>query len=115
MPEESHVKVAHPLEGEIRIIGAGSWFPALSSAELAKRNWWHAAGSPDGNWVVADNWHGDIYLFNSRTTQPRPLSLGHRTYGGGPHPHVGWAPGSRRVVFTSNLRGNPDVCVALLR
>ena len=114
LPEESHLKVADVRTGEIRIIGAGSWWPNGTSAELAKRNWWHAGGSPTGAWVAADNWHGDIVLFDAKTTQMRPLTFGHRTYGGGAHPHVGWAPKGNRVVFTSNRRGNPDVCIGYI-
>ncbi len=47
----------------------------------AKRNWWHASGSPDGRWVAADNWHGDIMLFDGKTSRPQLLTTGHRTYG----------------------------------
>ena len=115
LPEESHVKTIDFHTGQIRIIGAGAWLPESPPAELAKRNWWHAAGSPTGEWVAADNWHGDIVLFNARTTQMRPLTMGHRTYGGGQHPHVGWDPSGDRVVFASNRRGNADVCVTHLR
>ncbi len=115
LPEESHVKTVDFNTGAIRIIGAGAWLPNQTPSELAKRNWWHASGSPTGEWVAADNWHGDIVLFNARTTQMRPLTLGHRTYGGGQHPHVGWGPSGDRVIFASNRRGNADVCVAYLR
>lgn len=114
LPEESHVKTAKYGSDAIRIAGAGAWFPGLTPFKLSKRNWWHAAGSPDGRWIAADNWHGDIALFDGLTTRPRPLTMGHRVYGGGAHPHVGWAPSSRRVVFASNRRGNGDVCVARL-
>jgi hypothetical protein len=114
LPEESHVKVADVRTGIIRILGAGSWWPNGTSAQLAKRNWWHASGSSTGAWVAADNWHGDIVLFDARTTRMCPLTFGHRTYGGGAHPHVGWAPQDDRVVFTSNKRGNPDVCIAYI-
>jgi hypothetical protein len=40
------------------------------------------------------------------------LTAGHRTYGKGEHPHVGWDRAGRQVVFTSHLLGSPDVCVA---
>ncbi|RJP18653.1 MAG: hypothetical protein C4527_28720 [Candidatus Omnitrophota bacterium] len=115
LPEESHVKVIDMQTGVTRIAGAGCWLPNISSADLAKRNWWHAAGSPKGDWIAADNWHGDIVLFNARTTEMRLLTSGHRTYGKGAHPHVGWAPAGDRVVFTSNKRGHADVCIAYLQ
>ena len=83
-------------------------------AELARWSWWHAAGHESGRWVVADNWHGDIVLFDGRTARMRRLTLGHRTYGVGAHPHVGWDRRGERVVFTSHMLGNPDVCVATI-
>ncbi len=111
LPEESHLKVIDYKTGVVRIAGAGSWWPDGTSSELVKRNWWHASGSPSGKWLAADNWHGDIMLFNARTTEMQPLTMGHRTYGSGAHPHVGWSPSGDKVVFTSNRLGNPDVCV----
>jgi hypothetical protein len=112
--EESHVKIFDPQTGVVRIVGAGSWWAGGTPFELSKRNWWHAAGDPGGKWVAADNWHGDIVVFDAKTTEERLVTQGHRTYGGGAHPHVGWAPSGERVVFTSNRKGNADVCVAII-
>lgn len=112
--EESHVKILDPQTGVVRIVGAGSWWADGTPAELSKRNWWHAAGDPQGKWVAADNWHGDIVLFDARTTEERLMTQGHRTYGSGAHPHVGWAPNGDRVVFASNSKGNADVCIAII-
>ena len=112
--EESHVKILDPRTGEVRIVGAGGWWADGAPFELSKRNWWHAAGDPRGNWVAADNWHGDIVLFDAKTTEERLVTQGHRTYGGGEHPHVGWAPNGDRVVFASNKKGNADVCIAVI-
>ena len=113
-PEESHVKVIDIMTGEIRIIGAGAWLEGVTARELSKVNWWHASGSPDGRWVAADNWHGTIAIFDGRTTRKRILTSGHRTYGKGAHPHVGWDLNSTSVEFTSNKLGHPDVCIAEL-
>lgn len=110
--EDAHVKVIDLKTGVVRIIGAGAWWPEAKPSELAKRNWWHADGSDDGKWVVADNWHGDIMLFDAKTTRPRLLTAGHRKYGHGDHPHVGFDRASKAVVFTSHMLGNEDVCVA---
>lgn len=111
-PHESHLKVYDLRTQRISILGAGSWWPGGSAAEIAKRAWWHASGSPDGRWAAADTFHGDIVLFDAATSEERPLSDGHRAFGsGGAHPHVGWGPSSDRVVYTSNKRGNPDVVV----
>lgn len=111
---QSHVNVIDVFTGQVRIIGAGSWWPEGTPAELARWSWWHAAGHESGRWVVADNWHGDIALFDGKTARMRRLTLGHRTYGVGVHPHVGWDRRGERVVFTSHMLGNPDVCVATI-
>jgi hypothetical protein len=110
--EEAHVKVIDTRTGIARIIGAGVWWPSGTAVEISKRNWWHCAGSPDGRWVAADNWHGDIGLFSAKTSRTRILTSGHRTYGSGAHPHVGWDPKGGKVVFASMRRGNSDLCIA---
>ncbi|MDW8310911.1 MAG: hypothetical protein RMK20_16185, partial [Verrucomicrobiales bacterium] len=110
----SHVKALDIYSGEVRIVGAGAWWPNAAPAEAARLNWWHAAGSADGHWVAADNWHGDIMLFEGKTTRPRLLTTNHRTYGRGEHPHVGWDRKGQKVIFASHRRGNLDVCVATI-
>jgi oligogalacturonide lyase len=110
----SHVKLLNIYSGEARIVGAGAWWPEASPTEAARLNWWHAAGSADGRWVAADNWHGDIMLFEGKTTRPHLLSAGHRTYGQGEHPHVGWDRKGERVVFSSKMLGDVNVCVATI-
>jgi hypothetical protein len=112
--DEGHVKVLDFKTGEIRIIGAGAWWAEGTEIELARVNWWHAAGSPDGRFVAADNWHGTIALFDARTTEMRILTQEHRIYGSGAHPHVGWDLFGKSVEFTSNKFGNPDVCIAII-
>lgn len=114
--EDSHVKTLDPRTGEVRIVGEGAWLPGMDSATLAKHNWWHAAGSPDGRWVAADNWHGDIMLFEGLTARPRLLTVGHRTYGGGAHPEVGWDRHGEQVVFGGSymLGDGTHVCVATI-
>ena len=110
--EEGTVKVLDFKTGEIRIIGPGAWVAGVPGTQLSQANWWHASGSPDGKWVVADNWHGTVALFNARTTQRRILTTGHRVYGSkGLHPHAGWDLKGEYVEFTSNRHGNPDVCL----
>ncbi len=112
--EEGHVKVLDFKTGEIRVIGPGAWLEEATGSQLARVNWWHAAGSPDGKWVVADNWHGVVALFHARTTEKKILTVGHRIYGGGIHLHAGWDQEGKMVEFTSNRNGNPDVCIAFI-
>ena len=113
-PEEAHVKSLNIITGEIRIIGAGAWWDGAEAAQISQYNWWHTSGSPDGKWIVADNWHGIIALFNAKTTETKILTTGHRTYGSGAHPHAGWDLTGESVEFTSNKLGNPDVCIGVI-
>mgnify|MGYP003344461991 CR=1 FL=1 len=53
-PEVSHVKVLNIYTGEVRIAGAGAWWPGAPASEAARLNWWHAAGSANGRWIVAE-------------------------------------------------------------
>ncbi|HPC44865.1 MAG TPA: hypothetical protein PLJ50_06955 [Candidatus Latescibacteria bacterium] len=110
--EYSHVKVLDPRTGTVRIIGAGSWMPGVSARDLWTRNWGHCAGSDDGNWVVADNFHGVIALFGGKSSRARLLTVGHRVYGGGAHAHPSFDREGKIVVFTSNRLGEPRVCIA---
>jgi hypothetical protein len=108
----SHVKVLNIHSGEVRIAGAGTWLPEAAPEGLARLNWWHASGSSDGRWIAADNWHGDIMLFEGKTTRPHLLTSNHRTYGKGEHPHVGWDRKGEKVIFASHMFGDLNVCVA---
>jgi hypothetical protein len=110
--EDGDVKTLNIRTGEVRIVGRGNWWPRAVPRELAACNWWHSAGDEQGRWIAADNWHGDIGLFHSVTTRTRILTQGHRTYGSGVHPEVGWDRVGRQVVFSSHKLGNVDVCVA---
>ncbi len=112
--EDSHVKLLNPETGEVRVVGVGAWWPSGEDEAIAKQNHWHASGSPDGRWIASDNWHGDITLFEAETTRPRELTLGHRVYGGGAHPHVGWDRAGKQVIFTSYKRGDANVCIATI-
>ena len=112
--EDADVKVIDIHTGEVRIVGKGSWWPGATSSELARQNWWHACGSETGRWLVADNWHGDIGIFHSKTTRTYILTQGHRTYGKGTHPEVGWDRKGEQVIFASHKFGNVDVCVATI-
>lgn len=114
--EDADVKVLDFKNKVIRILGKGSWWPEATSEELARVNWWHAAGHENGRWVVADNWHGDIALFHARTTRVHLLTKGHRKYGRveQTHPHVGWDRKGEQVIFASSLLGNDDICVATI-
>lgn len=112
--EDGDVKTVDVRTGEVRIVGRGNWWPRAAPSELAACNWWHSAGDEQGRWIAADNWHGDIGLFHAVTTRTYVLTRGHRTYGGGVHPEVGWDRAGRQVVFSSHKLGSVDVCVATI-
>jgi hypothetical protein len=114
--KESDVKVINAHTGEVRIVGAGAWVPWSGNGDdvLNRWNWWHAAGHESGRRIVADNWYGDIVVFDGHTTQMHRLTLGHRKYGGGIHPEPGWDRSGRRVVFNSQVLGGEHVCIATL-
>ncbi len=112
--ELSHVKALNIYSGEVRIAGAGAGWPEATAEGAAHLNWWHVAGSGNGRWIAADNWHGEIMLFEGKTTRPHLLTAGHRTYGKGDHPHVGWDRKGEKVVFASNMLGDVNVCVATI-
>ncbi|MCG3197682.1 MAG: hypothetical protein HUU16_06915 [Candidatus Omnitrophica bacterium] len=114
--EDADVKVLDFKNRVVRILGKGNWWPEASSEELARFNWWHAAGHENGRWVVADNWHGDIGLIHAKSTRTYILTQGHREYGRVEvtHPHVGWDRKGEQVVFASGLLGNDDVCIATI-
>lgn len=110
--ELAHVKVIDTVSNVASIVLPGSWWPAGTPEDMARLNWWHASGAPNGKYVAADNWHGVIAIASAATARDRVLTTGHRTYGSGAHPHVGWDPTGYRVVFNSSKRGNPDICIA---
>ena len=110
--EDADVKAIDIHTGITRIIGRGNWWPEAVPAQLARCNWWHSCGYEGGQWVAADNWYGDIAVFDARTTRTTILTKGHRTYGGGTHPEVGWDRKGKEVIFASHRQGNVDVAVA---
>ena len=103
--DQSHVKSLNIRTGTVRIVGNGSWWPGATPSELAHFNWWHSSASYDGKWVVGDNWHGELMLFEGATTRSRLLTVGHRTYGGGSHPEPGFNQDGTKIVFGSDRFG----------
>lgn len=113
-PIEQHVKVLDIYTGQVRIAGPGAWWPQGSPSDLARWSWWHSSGSKDGRWIAADNFHGDVMLFEGDTARPHLLTQGHRVYGQGPHLHVGWDRKGKQVIFASDKLGPTNVCVATI-
>jgi oligogalacturonide lyase len=70
---------------------------------------WHTAGSPDGRWVMADDFERNLWLIDPSTGERRLLTQGHNTKGVDTHPHASFTPDSKGIVFTSSKFGNADV------
>lgn len=117
-PNELHVKVIDVHTGVVRVIGPGAWVPWRGDGEhiLNRWNWWEAVGDEQGRFVVADNWYGDVVVFDAKTTQMHRLTLGHRRYKQEveEQPTAAWDRSGRRVSFTSQMLSAAKVCVATI-
>jgi len=116
---EGAVKVVDSRTGTVRIIGQGAWepYPPPGGDDTMNRwYWWEASGSEDGRWVAADNWYGDVVVWDARTLHFHRLTLGHRHYRGAvqEQPSVGWDRSSRRLTFTSQMIGGAHPCLITL-
>lgn len=76
---------------------------------------WHSGSSRDGKWVVSDtNWPDiGIVLTNSETKKSEVLCLskGSNCHPQWTHPHPGFSPDAKTVVFKSDVTGHPDVYI----
>jgi len=75
---------------------------------------WHTHGSPDGRWLVADDFDRNIWLIDAQTDERRLLTQGHLGKGFKTHPHPSFTPDSKAVVFTSSKIGVEQVFQATL-
>ena len=66
---------------------------------------WHTHGSPDGKWIVADDFERNLWLIKPDTHERRLLTQGHLGKGFDTHPHPSFTPDSKSVVFTSSRSG----------
>lgn len=70
---------------------------------------WHTHGSPDGKWLVADDFERNIWLIKTETGERRLLTQGHLGKGFDTHPHPSFTPDSKAVIFTSSRNGSERV------
>jgi len=75
---------------------------------------WHCHGSPDGQWITADDRQGNIWLVKAAAGQRRLLTRGHVANGIECHPHPSFTPDSKSVIFTSARSGREHVWQAML-
>lgn len=70
---------------------------------------WHAHGSPDGKWIVGDDFDRNLWLIHPGTGERRLLTQGHDHNDFKPHPHASFAPDSKAIVFNSARAGRRQV------
>jgi oligogalacturonide lyase len=105
-----------PYDEEHRQLPHGVVSAGLEKEELTVHSQfpaWHTHGSPDGQWAVADDMRGNLWLIRVPSGERRLLTQGHRTEEFKNHPHPSFTPDSRAVVFTSSFPGRQ--CLALVR
>lgn len=70
---------------------------------------WHCHGSPDGAWVMGDDFDRNLWLVKVATGERRLLTQGHKGEGFSTHPHGSFTPDGRSIVFASSRNGAEDI------
>lgn len=75
---------------------------------------WHVHGSPDGRWVVGDDFTRSLYLIDRRTGEMRRLSTGHKETAAD-HPHPTFSRDGTKIQIQSAMLSEDDrsmnICV----
>jgi oligogalacturonide lyase len=78
---------------------------------------WHVTGSPDGKWVVGDDFERSIYLINRTTRKMILLSTGHKPTAAD-HPHPTMSPDGTKIqiqtAFLSQDDRSMNICVIVI-
>lgn len=88
---------------EMRIVGQvdGRGTFQFAGAPTEGRGFWHCNGSPDGRWIVGDDFAGNIHLIDRASGETTLLSSGHQMRPD--HAHPAFSPDSRRILIQSGL------------
>ena len=70
---------------------------------------WHTHGSPDGRWIMGDDFDRNIWLIEAASGERRLLTQGHQGEGHNTHPHASFTPDSKGIVFNSSKSGHEDI------
>jgi oligogalacturonide lyase len=70
---------------------------------------WHTHGSPDGKWVMGDDFDRNLWLIHMESGERRLLTQGHNGNDFKTHPHASFSPDSRGIVFNSSRSGKESV------
>jgi len=81
--------------------------------------YWHAFGTRDLKWVVADTFNGNIYRVNTATHEAKMLTAGHRPNTQSPfssqaHAHQSISPDGKWVLFNSSMLTDSDIMMVPL-
>lgn len=76
---------------------------------LAQYPAWHTHGSPDGTWVLGDDFERNIWLIHLATGGRKLLTQGHLGKGCKTHPHASFTPDSQGVIFNSSKHGYESI------
>ncbi len=71
--------------------------------------YWHAASSPDGEWIISDtNWPDNgLFLINVKTKKAKKLCEPHSSccHPQWTHPHPNFSPDGKMIVYNSDAEG----------
>ncbi|MCB9769120.1 MAG: PD40 domain-containing protein [Candidatus Omnitrophica bacterium] len=70
---------------------------------------WHTHGSPDGKWLMGDDFDRNLWLIDATSGERRLLTQGHLGKKCTTHPHASFTPDSQSIVFASSHGGNDDI------
>lgn len=70
---------------------------------------WHTQGSPNGNWLLGDDFDRNLWIIDAVSGERRLLTQGHNTSGFDTHPHASFLPDSRSIVLNSSRNGTEDL------
>lgn len=75
---------------------------------------WHTQGSPNGKWIMGDDFDRNIWLIEAKGGERRLLTQGHLGKGMKTHPHGSFTPDSKAIVFNSSRGGYDNIYCAML-
>lgn len=70
---------------------------------------WHTHGSPDGKYVLGDDFDRTLWLINASTQERKCVTQGHSSETHKTHLHASFTPDSHGIVFTSSKYGVEDI------
>jgi oligogalacturonide lyase len=88
--------------------------PQGKMTEIVRYPAWHTHGSPDGKWLLGDDFDRSLWLINGEEKERRLLTAGHTSGDFKTHPHASFTPDSRAIVFSSSKFGAREILLISL-